>query len=201
MAARYNKLPVVFVTCLVLSPAPVAARATEGLAFGVRASAGGRYDDIRKCVATSPGTKGGPAMDISLVAFLPFTDELTFMFNLPVMRPLLFAFAFRMLQFEPEASLLMSLGQTGPVDWLAGPLFGLVFHYGPDFRSEADGQNRRPDFFAWGPKLGGHVGISLGDGRFRVGVTPYWAPLAAVGDRKNHHGNVIGGSLDGVMVF
>jgi|GEM_PF-2935952 len=34
--------------------------------YGIKIRMGGRFDNVRKCVASKPGTKGGIAADITL---------------------------------------------------------------------------------------------------------------------------------------
>ena len=41
--------------------------------FGVKVRIGGRYDNLRMCVASAPGAKGGTAADISF--FMEFTNK------------------------------------------------------------------------------------------------------------------------------
>jgi hypothetical protein len=173
--------------------------------FGVMVSAGGRYDDVRMCVATPPGTRGGPAMDISVFTEIGLKKNVSLLVNLPVMRPILFGAAFRMLQFEPEASLLFRKVSDGKADFVAGPTVGVIFHYGPDYRSESKGDNRGDSFFAMGPKLGGYVGVDFKrPGKkmnFQLGLSPYVSPLFGISDPDNHRGVVVGGALDGLFRF
>ena len=67
--------------------------------------AGIRYDDLRMCVATPAGVKGGPIADIMASIRFPIDDKSSVSFKIPVMRPVLFGAAFGMLQFEPEVTL------------------------------------------------------------------------------------------------
>ena len=90
---------------VIASLLPMAASAQENLSentvyFGIKISAGGRYDDVRMCVATPAGTKIGPAMDVSFVTEWGLGDNLVLSLNLPVLRPILFATKFDMLQFD-----------------------------------------------------------------------------------------------------
>lgn len=49
---------------LTANAAPTGATPRTGsLAWGIKLGAGGRYDDVRMCVATAAGVKGGPAME------------------------------------------------------------------------------------------------------------------------------------------
>lgn len=174
-------------------------------AIGFKISAGGRYDDVRMCVATPAGTKGGIAMDISFFADIGIKNNVSLFVNIPVMRPLLFGAAFQMLQFEPEVTLLFRKVSNGKADIVAGPLLGVSLHYGPDYLSEQDGDGRRPSFFAMGPKVGGYVGIDFKRPtkkfNFQLGLSPYVSPLFGINDNENHKGIVIGGSLDALFRF
>ena len=90
-----------------LSGSAQVARADEAGVFnlGARLRAGGRYDDVRMCVASPAGVKGGPAADISFFFQVPLAARVSLDVDVPVMRPILFGAAFKMLQFEPSASL------------------------------------------------------------------------------------------------
>jgi hypothetical protein len=188
---------------------PFAARAESGpeqsTMFGLRLSAGGRFDNVRKCVASSPGTKGGPAADVSAIAEVGLTDTLSLVFNLPVMRPILFATAFKMLQFEPDVTLILRRERTGTTDLVFGPSLGLSLHYGPDYTSENSGSGRKPSFFALGPMIGLYIGLDFrrpqGAYDLQLGVRPYVTPLFAVDDPENHRGVVAGGMLEGQIRF
>jgi hypothetical protein len=173
--------------------------------FGVKVSAGGRYDDVRMCVATPPGKKGGPAMDISAFAEISLKKNVSLFLNLPVMRPLLFAAAFKMLQFEPEAALLFRKVSDGRADLVGGPTLGIIFHYGPDYRSDSKGDERLDSFFAMGPKVGGYLGVDFKrPGKkmnFQLGFSPYVSPLFGISDPDDHRGVVVGGSVDALFRF
>lgn len=178
--------------------------AGDNARFGLRVAAGGRYDDVRMCVATPAGVKGGMAMDVSVFIELPFSGDRVLMINIPVMRPILFAVAFGMLQFEPEVALELRWATGWGMDLIYGPSFGMVFHYGPDFNSEQSGTGRGSDFFAWGPRLGGYVALDLSNRvglDFRLGLAPYVAPLFSAGDPENHNGWVVGIALDAGVVL
>ena len=178
---------------------------SEQVIFGFKISAGGRYDNVRMCVATPPGTKGGPALDISFFTEIGLKKNVSLLVNVPVMRPVLFATAFKMLQFEPEVSLLFRKVTDGNVDVIAGPSLGMTFHYGPDYTSDLNGSERGPSFFAMGPKIGGFAGVDFkrpGEKfNFMLGVSPYVSPLFGINDAQDHKGVVIGGSLDGLFRF
>jgi len=177
----------------------------RALIFGIAIRAGGRFDNVRKCVASPQGTKGGPAADISVFAEIPVSDTASVHINLPVMRPILFAAAFHMLQFEPEVGLLFRKVTDGKVDFVAGPTLGVSLHYGPDYHSERSGSGRTPSFFAMGPQIGGYFGLDFKrpdeQFNFQLGLSPYVAPLFGVNDPEHHRGVVVGGLLDGLFRF
>lgn len=165
-------------------------------AIGVKLRAGGRFDNVRKCVATSKGTPGGPAADISAFIDVPIGSGRALHFDLPVVRPILFALSFEMLQFEPSATLKFYDTQSDDVGWVLGPTLGVSLHYGPDYESDLDGYR----FFAIGPIIGGYFGLDFPrpseSFNFELGLTPYVIPLFAVDDAEDHQGIVVGGLLD-----
>ena len=173
--------------------------------FGVKVRVGGRFDNVRMCVASDPGVKGGPAADVSLFADIGVDDGMSVEFDLPVMRPILFAAAFRMLQFEPSVTLKFRSARSGSVAFVGGPTLGLSLHYGPDYESGQRDDDRGPSFFALGPTIGGYLGLDFarpeGSFDFQLGLTPYVTPLFGVNDPDDHRGVVIGGLLDGAFRF
>ena len=208
MAAKTTFLAITGILILVLAALPAAAQSPgpgDPPVLGIRISAGGRYDDVRMCVASPPGTKGGPAVDVSFYLEAGLSDGLSLTVDIPVLRPILFWAAFDMLQFEPEAALLFRGTTGGRTDWVAGPSLGMIFHYGPDYASDSSGAGRGPSFFAMGPKIGGYFGLDFkrpGE-RFNVqlGLSPYVSPLWGIGDPEDHRGVVAGATLDGVFRF
>jgi len=179
--------------------------ANDPMLFGFKIRIGGRYDNVRKCVASKTGTKGGPAADISAFAEFPAGSGTLVHVDLPIMRPILFAAAFHMLQFEPTVALKFSDRSSNKVGWVAGPALGVSLHYGPDYNSETSGPGRTPDFFAIGPIVGAYAGLDFRrPGKafnFQLGFSPYVTPLFSIGDPQNHRGVVIGGLLDGLFRF
>jgi hypothetical protein len=173
--------------------------------FGIKVRAGGRYDDVRMCVGSPPGVKGGPAMDVSLFAEMPVGDGAAVEVDLPFFRPIMFAAAFGMLQFEPSATLKLRAAGGDNVDLIAGPSLGISLHYGPDFESDKSGEDRGASFFALGPTIGGYIGMDFPRPNerfnFQLGLTPYVTPLFGVKDSEDHKGIVIGGLLDGQFRF
>jgi hypothetical protein len=175
------------------------------LYFGLRLRGGGRYDNVRACVATPAGVPGGPAADIAFVTQIGLRPSMRLDIDLPVMRPILFAAAFEMLQYEPSVTIEFSRPLSVRTELFGGPTLGLSLHYGPDFDSENEGPGRTSSFFATGPTLGGRVGFAFGrnDHPFSsaVSVSPYVTPLFGIDDPDNHRGIVVGGLVDVTFRF
>lgn len=148
---------------------------------GITIRAGARHDTMRMCVATGADAPIGPAADISLYGELGLTRSLALGYTLPVFRPLLFAGAFGMLQFEPDLALLLRLEGDGTRDWVVGPMLGASLHYGPDSGSSMAEQG--PSYFAWGPLMGLYGGIRwLRPERrheLELGLSPYASHLVS----------------------
>ena len=178
---------------------------SDDFVFGVKLSIGGRYDDVRMCVASDAGVKGGPAADISFFMEFGLSDRAALSVNIPVMRPILFGVAFDMLQFEPDVTLVFKKNVGEELDVVGGPMLGLSLHYGPDYRSANDGNGRLPSFFAMGPRVGGYFGLDfLRPGKsfnFQLGLTAYFEPLFGIDDPDDHQGIVAGGTLEGLFRF
>ena len=202
--------PLFFVLATVLALAPLRSEAggpadPESIVLGLMVSAGGRYDDVRMCVATGAGVKGGLALDISFFVEVPVAERTSVVVNVPVMRPILFGAAFDMLQFEPEARVVYRATTEGSTDFLVGPSLGIILHYGPDYRSAGSGDGRRPSFFAIGPRLGAYLGLDFERPdhpfNFQLGLHPYVSPLFSVGDPEEHRGWIVGAMLEGLFRF
>ncbi|HMB01443.1 MAG TPA: hypothetical protein VKS21_10705, partial [Spirochaetota bacterium] len=73
--------------------------------IGINFLFGGRYDNLRMCVGSPAGVKGGPIADIGLDIKVSLDNQHDLVINLPIMRPILFGAAFKMLQYEPSVSL------------------------------------------------------------------------------------------------
>jgi hypothetical protein len=175
------------------------------LLFGFKVSVGGRYDNIRMCVATPAGVKGGPALDVSFFAEIGIKSDVSVIVNVPVFRPVMFAAAFRMLQFEPDVTLAFRHELGDRLDLVVGPTVGLTFHYGPDYTSERSGPDRTPSFFAMGPRIGAYLGLDFKRGdsnfNFQLGIQPYASPLFVAGERRPSQGVILGSTLDGLFRF
>jgi len=176
-----------------------------GAVYGVKLRIGGRYDNVRMCVASAPGAEGGLAADISLFADIPLNDRTSVEVDLPVMRPILFGAAFKMLQFEPSVALKFRRVRADAADFVGGPVLGLSLHYGPDYESGLDAGERGSDFFALGPTVGGYLGFDFDRPEpgfnFQLGLTPYVTGLFGVDDPEDHIGVVVGALLDGSFRF
>jgi hypothetical protein len=181
-----------------------AASEDEPVVMGIKLSVGGRYDDVRMCVGSPPGFPGGPALDISFFAEMPVEADMRVSVNVPVMRPIMFAAAFGMLQFEPDVTLLYRRWDGRRADFWLGPTVGLTLHYGPDHDSARSGEDRGPSFFAMGPKFGGTFAFDFGGPGvfdFQLALMPYITSLFSIDDPEDHKGVVIGGQLQGLFGF
>jgi hypothetical protein len=170
----------------------------KGFSYGILYMAGGRYDNVRMCVATGGGVKGGPIADIMFLTKYTLTEKSSVTFNLPVMRPLLFALAFQMLQFEPEFTFQYRRFLNDSKDMLTGPGLGVSLNYGPDYKSDL--KNKGDSFFAAGPFISWQFGLEFkGTQKTRVaGIRAFYVPLFA----KNHpDGTVLGGALEYSVYF
>ncbi|MBD3319769.1 MAG: hypothetical protein GF350_01595 [Chitinivibrionales bacterium] len=150
----------------------------DRVSFGVGFMGGARYDNLRMCVGSPAGVKGGPIADIMLDTRLKLDENATLVFNLPVMRPILFGAAFSMLQFEPGCTLEFVKRSEKAVDFLAGPGLGVSFHYGPDYKAGPD--NRGEEFFAAGPFVSTLFGVVFSRGKDKqmiAGLRAFYVPL------------------------
>ncbi len=178
----------ILLTTIILAQPPV----PENSKYGVLFMAGARYDDVRRCVATSPGTKGGPMADIMLTRTFKLSANKTIRLNLPVMRPLLFALAFKMLQFEPEANLFFTSPNSEHKKLFLSPGLGFSLNYGPDYMSNNDSNADR--FFSFGPTFSLQTGLKFNHSNSNsAAVRFFYTPLFANGTGKN--GTVLGASL------
>jgi hypothetical protein len=174
------------------------AAGTSGFSAGVHLMAGVRYDDMRMCVSTPAGVKGGPVGDVMFDLRRRLNERSAVALNLPVMRPLLFAAAFQMLQFEPALTYEYRFG-SGQRRAVAGPGIGMSFHYGPDFNSNLE--NRGEDFFAAGPIVNLLMGIEFEKSpasRTIAGLRLFYSPLFSPQRRP---GTVLGAALEGHLGF
>jgi len=187
------------------APAVALSAGPDDVFVGVALAGGGRYDDVRMCVGSPAGVKGGPAMDVSLLVEVSTGPLVSVAVNVPVVRPVLFAAAFRMLQFEPDVRVLFRPVRGEKAHLVLGPTLGITLHWGPDYRSKETGPGRSRSFFALGPTLGAWIGIDIPrPGKkfnFQIGIHPYATALFGIGDPDDHRGWVAGGMLVGIFRF
>ncbi len=171
----------------------VSAQDSPEITIGVHLLAGGRYDNVRMCVGSPAGVKGGPIMDLYLDIRFPLSDSDFIILNIPVMRPILFGAAFNMLQFEPQVTYEHRFNNNDSPYLVVGGGLGIVFHYGPDYNSSQD--NKGPSFFAMGPLFTGSVGVLFegNNGTWIPGVKAFYAPLFSPDYQT---GQIIGGGLE-----
>lgn len=171
----------------------VSAQESPEITIGVHLLAGGRYDDVRMCVGSPAGVKGGPIMDLYLDIRFPLSNNDFIILNIPVMRPILFGAAFNMLQFEPQVTYEHRFNKNEAPYVVVGGGLGIVLHYGPDYNSSPE--NSGPSFFAMGPLFTGSVGILFegNRGSWIPGVKAFYAPLFSP-DYKTGH--IVGGGLE-----
>jgi hypothetical protein len=208
VTAKRQWIQLIYFACFLLAVLllPYRAEAQEGqVIFGIKIKAGGRFDNVRMCVASSRGSKGGPAADVTFYTEVGLTDDMSISIDLPVFRPVLFAAAFGMLQFEPDVSLLFRAKRGDKADFIVGPTLGLSLHYGPDYNSERAKGKRSPSFFAMGPRIGAYLAADFTRPNetmnFQLGVQPYVTPLFGINDPDAHKGVVLGGSIDSLFRF
>jgi hypothetical protein len=151
------------------------------------------------CVGSDAGVKGGPMADIQLVVRYSLSPEYAVSFKLPVMRPILFGTAFKVLQFEPEFTLEFRSPIKDDLTLVTGPGLGVSLHYGPDYKSDLN--NRGDDFFAIGPYISMMAGLSFGgmteSGKV-LGLRVIYVPLFS---KEYPTGTVLGGALEYTMYF
>ncbi|MBN2351649.1 MAG: hypothetical protein JXD23_03695 [Spirochaetales bacterium] len=194
-----NRKSLLFVPLLLLVGSALLFAQTSPVSFGFGIMVGGRYDDLRMCVASPAGFKGGLIADVTFNTRVRLSDGVDMTFKLPVMRPLLFAFAFRMLQFEPEMTFDFKFAPGADVTFTGGFGVGLSLHYGPGY--QADLQNRGEEFFAIGPYISGFVAVQfpgLAGQDTKVGIRAFYVPLFSA---SHPVGTVLGGALEGQMYF
>ncbi len=163
------------------------------VSLGLHFLAGGRYDNVRMCVGSDEGVKGGPIMDIYADLRIPVGNSDYLAVNLPVMRPVLFGAVFKMLQFEPQITYEHHSDVDGSSHSVLGAGTGLVFHYGPDYKSSRE--NRGDDFFAFGPLFSGFIGREFqGDkNSWMPGIKVFYSPLFS---DEYDNGSVLGAAVE-----
>lgn len=170
---------------------------SDKFSFGITIIAGGRYDNLRMCVASPQGVKGGPIADIFLNFTFLIKEDFNIAVKLPVMRPVLFAAAFKMLQFEPEVDFIFKRNINGNLKFIGSAGVGMSFHYGPDYQSGI--KDRGDSFFAIGPMITGNVGFGFGSKKEQMlTLKGFYIPLFS---KERDTGTVIGGALDYTILF
>lgn len=173
---------------------------TGRIAMGLDVMVGGRYDDLRMCVASPAGVKGGPIADVQLTTRYWINDNTAVGLKFPVMRPILFGLAFKMLQFEPEFTFQYRSTPEKDRTFVIEPSLGLSLHYGPDYNTPKDAES--PDrFFAAGPLVAALVGVGWkSDANLNrvVGIKPFYIPLFS---KERETGTVLGATVEGHWDF
>ncbi len=162
--------------------------------------AGARYDDLRMCVASPAGVKGGPVADIALDLRFHLDSLGAVGIRVPFMRPILFGAAFRMLQFEPECILEYTLPLRRNTGFILGSGLGASFHWGPDYLTERDSRDK-DNFFAAGPYLSSLFGLRFRreGGLYRIfGIRIFYASLHS---KERWRGTVLGAAFEGHIDF
>lgn len=174
----------------------------KGVDFGFKPMFGGRYDNLRMCVASDAGVKGGIIADIMFLSrFQTSRENLKLALEIPVMRPVLFAVSYDMLQFEPELTFEFSKSLGDKKSLIYGPGAGMSFNYGPDYLSDQD--NRGDDFFSVGPMLSGTFGfakLSKKGNERRIALRAFYIPLFPT-DGVHSVGTVLGAVIEGHFYF
>jgi len=172
------------------------AQESSQFSYGVKIMAGGRYDNMRMCVGSDANVKGGPIADIMFLTNYRLQSGRKISFELPVMRPILFGAAFKMLQFEPEVSMEFVNKIDDYNSIVVAPGLGVSLHYGPDYKSDLD--NRGDDFFAFGPFFSTLVGLkkinSMNKERI-LGIRFFYTPLFS-SETNLSPGTVLGAAFE-----
>jgi hypothetical protein len=199
-----NLKAIIFSLILVLSAGNVELFADKdrNISVGVMMMFGGRFDNVRMCVASPSGAKGGMMADVMFYTRFKVNEKLAISFNLPLMRPILFGAKFKMLQFEPFFSFELNLKATEKMDVVVAPGIGLSFHYGPDYKSPEEEPERHPDFFAMGPIFNTFVGLQFTSGKIdhTIGIRPFITPLFSK-EPDYRAGLVAGGAFEYFFFF
>jgi hypothetical protein len=171
-------------------------------AYGFKMMMGGRYDDMRMCVASPAGTQGGPVGDIKFFMRFGFTFDWYMTVTIPIFRPILFGAAFKMLQYESDIAMEYKIPVSNKVAFSTGPGIGFSYHYGPDYNSENSGDNRTESFFALGPMISYYNSFDIKWPKTyatRIGVQLFHISLFRVDEFQ--YGKIFGGALELGMYF
>lgn len=184
------KTILIALSIIVMLTSALFAEQNNPISFGLHAIAGGRYDDVRMCVGSPAGVKGGPIMDVYLDIVFRTGSHTSLVFNLPVMRPVLFSVAFKMLQFEPQVTFEYSPSSSS---FVFGAGMGAVFHYGPDYRASLS--DRGEEFAAKGPLISLSAGkrVEAQQGYWLPGFKVFYSPLYS---KDKYLGTVVGAAFE-----
>jgi len=165
----------------------------RSVTLGTHFLAGGRYDDVRMCIGSPPGVKGGPIMDVYLDIRFPAGENGSLVLNIPLMRPILFGAGFQMMQFEPQITYEHYLGRKDSPKIVLGGGLGIILHYGPDYLSAKESPGT--SFFAMGPLFTASAGVRFkGKRGFWIpGVKIFYSPLFSPDYSTGH---VLGGGIE-----
>lgn len=165
-------------------------------AYGFKLMMGGRYDDMRMCVASPEGTNGGPVGDIKLFMKFRMSLDWSMTVTIPVFRPILFGAAFKMLQYESDVAMEYKVKISDKTGFVTGPGIGLSYHYG-------EGVEREDSFFALGPMVSYYNAFDFTWPKHyatRVGIQLFHISLFRA-DGNFDYGMVWGGALELGMYF
>ena len=169
--------------------------------FGMKLMAGGRYDNMRMCVASPAGVTGGPVADILLFMRFKLAPHFGMSISVPVFRPILFGAAFGMLQYESDVAFEFSVPLARNVDFVHGPGLGVSYHYGPDYTVGPDDVNPEK-FFALGPMISYYAAFDFrwpSKYATRLGIHLYHISLFRTDEFD--YGMVFGGAVEASMYF
>lgn len=168
-------------------------------AFGFELMAGGRYDNMRMCVASPAGTNGGPVADIKLLMKFRMSLDWSMIVTIPVFRPVLFGAAFKTLQYESDVAMEYKVKLTEKTDFVTGPGIGMSYNYGK-------GVEREDKFFSLGPMVSYYAAFDFKAPKSyatRFGIQLFHVSLfKTVKDfSSDDYGMVFGGALNFGMYF
>lgn len=163
---------------------------------GIKFMAGGRYDNLRMCVGSDPGIKGGPVADIMFLGIHPIDKKNSIVINLPFFRPFLFGIKFKTIQFEPEITWEIKKDISETLYFVSGPSLGASFHYGPDYKSGQSGEKRTDEFFAAGPLASGFGGFGFKWSENTETVVGFRIFHVSLFSEKSDYGMIFGGAAD-----
>lgn len=202
-----RKLLVFLMLFAVLGPLTILTAAEEDItpsvdkerAFGFELMAGGRYDNMRMCVASPAGTNGGPVADIKLLMKFRMSLDWSMIVTIPVFRPILFGAAFKTLQYESDVAMEYKVKLTEKTDFVTGPGIGMSYNYGK-------GVERADKFFSLGPMVSYYAAFDFKAPKTyatRLGVQLFHVSLfkTVKNFSSDDYGMVFGGALNFGMYF